>query len=452
MNSISAVRLAVGAHPVRDSFGRMTIAHRVRSYAITAVLMLMANPSLAQDLFIRGAKVHTATAQGSVDNADVLVQGGIVRAVGPGLTAPAGTTVVEAKGRPLTPGLFAGFTALGLEDVSAETATVDSTLAFGAQLPPTEPQWRPEFDVVPAYNPRSTPVTVTRIAGHSFTVLSPGALPGGSFVAGQGAAVSLDGGFDAALDGSRALFVMLGSNAIALSGGSRAAQYMLLEQAIAEAGSDASAGEHALLTPGGRAAMARYLRDGRVVFHVDRAADIRQALALAGRVGFRPIIVGGTEAWAVAEELAAAQVPVFVDALVNLPGNFDQLGARLDNAAKLHAAGVAVGFSQGGDATHNARKIRQLAGNAAANGLPWEVALAGLTRVPAEAFGLGDRLGTIAPGRRADLVLWSGDPLEVTSVAEQVWFSGKPATMRSRQTELRDRYLRPEGALPRAYP
>src|SRR3546814_15143949 len=112
-------------------------------------------------------------------------------------------------------------------------------------------------------------------------------------------------------------------------------------------------------------------------------------------------------------------------------------------AARLHAAGVAVGFTQSGDASHNARKLRQLAGNAVANGLPWADGLAGLTRVPAQALGVDDRIGAIAPGMLADLVLWSGDPLEVSSVARQVWLGGQAIEMRSRQTELRDRYLAP---------
>ena len=116
------------------------------------------------------------------------------------------------------------------------------------------------------------------------------------------------------------------------------------------------------------------------------------------------------------------------------------------------SAGVAVGFTQSGDASHNARKIRQLAGNAVANGLPWADGLAALTRVPAETLGVADQLGSIAVGRRADLVLWSGDPLEVSTVATQVWLDGEAQPMRSRQTELRDRYLRGANGLPRAYP
>ncbi|MBW8368852.1 MAG: amidohydrolase family protein [Arenimonas sp.] len=416
---------------------------------LMALTLCVALPVAAQDLLVRNATVHTAGTQGTLKDHDVLVQGGVVRAVGANLAAPAGMTVVDAKGRPLTPGLFAGLTGLGIEEVSGEAATVDANLALGAMMPAHEgSSWRPEFDVDVAYNPRSAAIGVTRVEGITFTVLSPGSLPGGSFVAGQGSAMLLDGRFDAALPGSRSLFVSLGGGASPLSGGSRAGQWMLLEQAVSEARAGSGDG---LLTRAGRTALAGYLAGGRVVFHVDRAADIRQALAFARRHGVKPVIVGGSEAWMVAPQLKAANAPVFVDALANLPSSFDALGSTLENAARLHRAGVVVGFTQGGDATHNARKIRQLAGTAVAYGLPWEAGLAGLTSVPAQVFGLSAQRGRIEVGQAADLVLWSGDPLEVNTLAEQVWFGGKLASMRSRQTELRDRYLAPEGPLPRAY-
>jgi imidazolonepropionase-like amidohydrolase len=213
---------------------------------------------------------------------------------------------------------------------------------------------------------------------------------------------------------------------------------MLLDQAIREVREPATAGEGALLQPEGRAALKGYLAGGRVVFRVERAADIRAAVDYAKRHGMKPVIAGGNEAWLVARELAAADVPVILNALDNLPGDFDRLAARLDNAKLLNEAGVRVAFTW--SETHQARKNRQLAGNAAAHGMPWEAALAGLTSAPAKIFGLADR-GTIERGKAADLVLWSGDPLEVTTVAEQVWIDGQPVEMKSRQTELRDRYL-----------
>jgi imidazolonepropionase-like amidohydrolase len=200
-----------------------------------------------------------------------------------------------------------------------------------------------------------------------------------------------------------------------------------------------SAGEGALLLPEGRAALKNYLAGGRVVFRAERASDIRQVVHYAKRHGIKPVIAGGSEAWLVAQDLAAADVPVLLDPIDNLPGDFDRLGARLDNAALLHAAGVRIAFTY--DDSHQARKNRQLAGNAVAHGLPWDAALAAITSSPARIFGVDTELGCIEKGRAADLVLWSGDPLEVTTVADQVWIAGRPVEMRSRQTELRDRYL-----------
>jgi len=401
-------------------------------------------PSLfAQDVLIRNATVHTAAARGSLEHSDVLVQGGMIRAVGPGLSAPAGVAVVEAAGKPLTPALFGGITDIGIEEVSGESATVDSTLKLEDQ------PLRPEFDVTLAFNPDSVLIPVARLDGIGFTLL--GANTGGGFIAGQGGVMRLDGSADPV--GPQALFIRLGASGAELTGTSRAAQWMLLEQMVSEArGRVPADSPHALLTPAGRATLGRYLAgQGRIVVQVDRAADIRQLLRWAAREKVKIAIAGGAEAWRLAPQLAQAGVPVFVDGLGNLPSSFDQLGATLQNAARLKAAGVPVSFAQRDDASHNARKMRQLAGNAVANGLPWDDGLAGLTRVPAQALGVGDRLGTIEPGKLADLVLWEGDPLDVGHYAEQVWLGGRAMPMRSRQTELRDRYQAPASSEPRAY-
>lgn len=421
--------------------------------AALAFALLAANVAAsAQDLFIRNATVHTASTAGTLRNTDVLVRAGKIAAIGSGLATPAGVAVVDARGRPLTPGLFAGVTGIGIDEVSAEPSTHDSALAFGA-VPPQAAQMRPEFDVTLAYNPRSSLLPVARIEGLTFTELAASTEPGGSIIAGQGGLVRLDGSFEAPYAGQRALFINLGGSLSPLSGNSRAGQYMLLDQALREARAPAATGSaNTLLTPAGREALTGYVGKGRVLVQVDRAADIRRVLDIARRERLNLVILGAAEGWVVAKDLAQAKVPVLIDTLENLPSNFDSLAASLENAARLHAAGVAVGFSQRGDTSHNARKIRQLAGNAVANGLPWEAGLAALTAVPADALGIGDRLGRIAVGQLADLVLWSADPLELTSSAEQVWMAGKPMPMRSRQSELRDRYLREDGVLPRAYP
>ena len=424
------------------------MSRRVPMRLLPCALLLLAVTCVAtsvsaQDLLIRNATVHTAAARGSLEHSDVLVQGGVIRAVGPGLSAPAGVAVVEAAGKPLTPALFGGITDIGIEEVSGESATVDSTLKLDDQ------PLRPEFDVTLAFNPDSVLIPVARLDGIGFTML--GANTGGGFIAGQGGVVRLDGSADPV--GPQALFIRLGASGAELTGTSRAAQWMLLEQMVSEArGRVPADSPHALLTPAGRATLARYLAgQGRIVVQVDRAADIRHLLRWAGREKVKIAIAGGAEAWRLAPQLAQAGVPVFVDGLGNLPTSFDQLGATLQNAARLQAAGVPVSFAQRDDASHNARKMRQLAGNAVANGLPWGDGLAGLTRVPAQALGVGDRLGTIEPGKLADLVLWEGDPLDVGHYAEQVWLGGRAMPMRSRQTELRDRYQGPASSEPRAY-
>lgn len=449
MSPRPVTRMPSPCRPPAGTSARMPARARGLAAALLAALALgAALPAAAQTVLIRGAKVHTATSQGTLEDTDVLVRDGTIAAVGRNLAA-GGAPVVEARGRPLTPTLFGGITPMGLQEITLGEETRDSAAALGDTK---DMVVRPEFDVTLAYNPASILVPIARVEGIGFSMLGADSVRGGSIVGGQGGMVRLDGSPDPI--GPRALFLKLGADGADLSGKSRAAQWMLLDQMIDEVrGRIAGGSDMAMLTPAGRQALARYIDGGGlVVVQIQRAADIRQLLRWSKRHGVRVAILGGGEAWMLAPELAAAKVAVFLDPLANLPGDFDRIGASLQNAARLRAAGVPVSFSQFDDPAHYARKIRQAAGNAVANGLPWDDGLAGLTRVPAEVFGVGDRIGSIAVGKRADLVLWTGDPLEVSTVAAQVWFDGRTIPMISRQTELRDRYLRSPGPLPRAYP
>src|SRR5690606_9707290 len=148
-----------------------------------------------------------------------------------------------------------------------------------------------------------------------------------------------------------------------------------------------------------------------LVVDVERAADIEAVLRLAEDFDLDVIIQGGAEAWLVADELAAADVPVILNPLQHLPFSFEQIASTLEHAAKLHAAGVTIAFSQG--ESHNARNVKQAAGIAVANGLPWTAALEALTVNAASIFGV-ENYGRLAPGFDADVVIWDGDPLEVT--------------------------------------
>ena len=403
--------------------------------ALAALATLGAAAAQADEaLLIRNATVHTGvTGAAPQAGTDVLVQGGKISALGKGLVAPADARVVDARGRPVTPGVFGGLTRIGLEEIGLDSANGDHSQRLG--------QMRPEFDVSQAWNPDAPSLVVHRMNGVTFTVLTPGSASGGSFVAGQGAPASLVGREALA---PRALFIDLGGDANDLAGGSRAAQFMLLRQAIVEARAPNLVMVHdeRLLSPSGRQVLLEFLKGGgQVVFDVDRAVDIRRAVEFAQQEKMQVVIRGGAEAWRVAPELAAARVPVLIDPLDNLPSSFDAVGATMHNAARLHAAGVMVGISMRSADIDDAGKTRQAAGNAVAHGLPWAAGLAAITRVPAEIFGVADRFGTLAPGRPADLVLWSGDPLEVSSVADLVIADGQVQSGVSRHTLLRDRYL-----------
>jgi len=393
----------------------------------------------AQALFVNDATVHTMGPQGTLQRADVLVRDGRIKAVGGELPVPPDATLIEAEGRPLTPGFFAGITQLGLLEITMEDAATDAALAAEGL--------RPEFNVTRAYNPWSAAIPVTRIEGYTWTVL--GAQRAGSIVGGQGRAVTLDDGYASFL-GQDILFLDVGADAIGPGAATRAGQWMLLEQILAESAEQGVQWAPApLLTMAGRSALQPFRNGGITVFDVDRAGDMLQVLEFSRRHGLKPVISGGAEAWMIAERLAEAGVPVLIDALENLPASFDQLGARLDNAAILHAAGVTIAFS--GGETHDARKSRQLAGNAVAHGLPYDAGLAAMTMSPALIFELPAGIGTLQTDSRADLVLWSDDPLDVTSVAEQVIIGGTLIPMVSRQTLLRDRYLQQNPGTPRAY-
>ena len=398
-----------------------------------ALLALTAVSAHAAEVLIRDATVHTMTSAGVLEHADILVRDGRIAELGTHLAAPAGAQVIDAAGRAVTPGLFGGLGRLGIEEIGEEPTVDDYALKLGTM--------RPEFDVTLAFNAESAVIGVARLGGVTFAQLAPGSDgKGNSIVSGQGALVRTDGSVAA----NRALFVDLGGDANALSGGSRAAQYMLIEQALGEVREPKMIlmNDQRLLTPAGRQTLAGYAAGkGRIVFQANRAADIRQVIRLAQKEKLAVAIRGGAEAWRVAPELAAAKIPVILDPLSDLPESFDSVGATLENAARLERAGVTIAFSFDDPEPHNIRKLRQAAGIAVANGLPHEAALAALTRNPAEIFGVADKNGSLARGRPADLVLWSGDPLEVTSLPDAVFVQGVPQPMRSRQTELRDRYL-----------
>ena len=179
-----------------------------------------------------------------------------------------------------------------------------------------------------------------------------------------------------------------------------------------------------------------------LLIRTHRASDISTILRLTEEFNLRLSLSGVVEGWMVAEQIAAANVPVIIDPIKNLPSIFERLGARLDNAKLLSYAGVTLVFTgMSWLSTHNAYLVRQSAGNAVANRLDKDVAIAVMTRNPAKLFA-APVSGDIAVGEVADLVLWSGDPMELTSETDLVMIAGEQIPLESRALLLRDCYFK----------
>ena len=227
-------------------------------------------------------------------------------------------------------------------------------------------------------------------------------------------------------------------------------------------GPNARRSEDVLLTRFDAAALVPVLQGRQyLLIHVERASDILQVIRLKREFpSLKPVIVGATEGWTVADQIAASGIPVIASAANDLPASFEMLAATWSNVGRMRNAGVKVSIGMIDDNdTRYLFNERQYAANLVglsrvpgATGVSWGDALAMITSAPAEAIGLGGQLGSLRSGRRADVVLWSGDPLEMTSAAEAVWIDGVRQPLETRQTRLRDRYrdLNPN-TLPEAY-
>jgi imidazolonepropionase-like amidohydrolase len=377
----------------------------------------------------------------AVADGTVVVRGGTIAAVGAGLVPPADARVIDAHGALVTPGLMNGATALGLVEVSSVSDTADQAVTAGPL--------GAAFDVQYALNPNSELLPHARADGLTRAASLPAGSASAPF-AGQAAVLRLSEGPDI-LDRPRAAMVaIVGGAAAAQAGGSRAAQWQLLRNALEEArryrvfaaGRQGGPRDQLLNHLDAEALQPVIAGAMPLAIAASRESDIRQAVALGDDFGIRVIILGGQEAWRAAPLLAAHKVPAVLDPFDDLPATFDQMGARLDNAARLAAAGVVIAFSVPGlDYSHNAGSaLREAAGLAVANGLDREIALKAMTINPARIWGIGDHYGALAPGMDADLVVWDGDPLEPTSAPTLVLVRGRVVSLVTRQTRLRDRY------------
>jgi len=397
---------------------------------------------LAQTIAITGGTVYPVAGP-KLTNATVLIRDGKIAAVGTGVTVPAGATRIDAKGKWVTPGFIDGGGQLGLVEIGAVEGTREASLRGDSVAA--------AFNVAEGLNPASTLIPVTRIEGITTAL----ATPTGNLISGQAVLVDLDGAtVERMLVKSPAgMVVNLNEEAKNHAGGSRAGvaerlrrvwtdalEYSRRRPDYARAQMEPLAAAAADLE-----ALLPVLRgEVPLIAVANRRSDIETALRLAREYQLKLILSGAAEGWQIADEIARAAVPVLVEPLDNIP-SYDALGIRYENAALLAKAGVHVALLEAD--SHNARNLRQQAGNAVSYGLPWDQALRAVTLTPAEIFGVADRYGSLEVGKVANVVVWSGDPFELATTVERVLIRGRAVPLTSRQTELLDRSRR----LPASY-
>lgn len=459
----------------------------MRVAALLGSAILFASPLAAQTVAITNGTLVLGDGSEPIAGGTVVVRNGRVVAAGQGVRVPANADVVDASGKWVTPGIVAGFSRLGLSEVDLGADGSDDTETGNSPFSAA-------IDVAPAINPKASTIAVSRADGVTRAVVAP--VAGKSIFAGQGAVIDTGDDMQAILRARAFQFVELGEGGADKAGGSRSASFALFRNALREAeqlsrrvgpltagaeepdapnssivrnpnesrlySSEAGRADDVLLTRFDAAALVPVLRGQQLLLvHVERAKDILNVLGLRREFpGLRIALVGVTEGWTVAGRIADSGVWVIASALNDLPASFEMLAATQSNVGRMRAAGVkvAIGMIDDND-TRYVRNQRQYAGNLVAlgkvpgaAGLSWGEAFAMITSKPAEAIGLGREIGSLASGRRGDVVIWSGDPLELSSAPEAVWIDGVRQSLENHQTKLRDRYRSLQRkTLPEAY-
>ena len=390
---------------------------------------------LAQTIAITGGTVYPVSGP-KMENATVLIRDGRITAVGPAVTVPGDATRIDARGKWVTPGLIDGGTQLGLTEISAVNATNEGALR-GSDVAAA-------FNVAEGINPASTLIPVTRVEGVTTTL----AAPASGWISGQAVLIDLDGATieQMLVRSPVGMLVDLSEGSKSAGGGSRAGVVQRLRRVFSDAleysrrrTEYTRAQMQQLAAPAADLeALLPVLRGQEpLIAFANRRSDMETALRIGREFKLKLILAGAQEGWMIAPELAAAGVPVLVQPLDNIP-SYDALGVRYENAAVLAKAGVKVALLE--TDTHNARDLRQQAGNAVSYGMAWDQALRAVTLSPAEIFGVGDRYGSLDAGKVANVVVWSGDPFEFTTAVEHVLIRGREIPLKSRQTELFERY------------
>jgi imidazolonepropionase-like amidohydrolase len=420
-----------------------------------AMIAAASSPASAETIAITGGNVVIGDGSAPIEGGTVVIRDGTVIAAGKGVVIPAGARQIDASGKYVTPGIFAGFSRIGLVEVDAVNGTNDKSggsSGFSAAI-----------DIAPAIDPFRSPIAVNRSAGVTRAVVAPDAAS--SIFAGQGAIADLGADNNPVTKAKAFQFAVFGESGASNSGGSRAGNHLhfraMLREAQAHAAGNDSFDDDLLKVEDARALQSVLRGETRLLVHVEGANDMLRLLELKRDFpAIKMVFVGASEGWRVADQLAAAGVPVIASALTDLPASFEMLGATQSNIGRMKDAGVkvAIGMIDDSDA-HRLRYTTQYAGNLVslnkvprAAGLSWDEAFAAISSVPADIMGVSDRLGSLKPGRAGDVVVWDGDPLDLYAVPTAVYIDGVEQPLGNRQDRLRDRYKTPtEGSLPKAY-
>ena len=394
-------------------------------------ILILGNFLFSESILFKNASIYAGDGTEILEDHDLYVVDGKIFDIRKNIEVSS-DKVVEVDSKMITAGFISPFSHLGLIEINQIAATRDDSSDV----------YTAGFSISQAFNPSSTLIPYNLNGGLTAAISAPS---GSGLFSGLGSAFSLSGHRDSLLLKDIALF-----GSIEADGESKAANILLIEDTfdlarkfnedsreIQEFGLPDSVkySKRDLL------AIKRVLKNEiPLVISINRASDIITMIDFAKNQNIKLVIMGASEGWMVAKQLAESKIPVILEPINNLPTSFDRLGSRLENAALLNNAGVKILISYDEWETHNAYLSRQGAGIAVSYGLPWHEAINALTKNVSDTFNIPNR-GTLTIGHEADLIVWDADPLEVTSFPEQIYISGRLMSPHTRSLMLRDRYL-----------
>jgi imidazolonepropionase-like amidohydrolase len=427
--------------------------------AISVLAQQIGNPTTQQGVIpprgtfaIRNARIVTVSGA-DIENGTVVIRDGKIEAVGANVNVPAGAQTIDGSGLSVYPGMIDAGTNMGLVEVPQGASGTVDTSEVG--------DLNPNAKAITAVNPHSAHIAVTRVEGITSTLTAPT----GGLISGQATLINLLGTAqkEMAVVPNAALVInypRIGGGGGGFGGFQPPANLSetltanerrleeirkILRDAEAYGRTqDAYAKDKSLPRPDRNVVLeplVPYVRGGQpVIFRADREAEIRGAIRFAEEMKLKPIILGGNDAWKVATLLKEKNVPVILTGIFSLPSREDDAYDTLyEQPAKLQQAGVRYAISTG-DAGAEVRNLAQYAGMAVAYGLSKADAVKAVTLYPAQIMNVGDRLGSIEPGKMANLVVTDGDLLEIRTRIRYLFIDGRPVVLSSRHTELNDAF------------